>query len=190
MSTQKPRINPGGFGDLGPINWALSKVISTAAGTSNAKLFSTLGRTGGTFLGWLHYSGQLMPGGALNRYFTEMLILRVAHLRSCDYEQDHHRRLGAKAGLTPELQERIKAGPEAPGWSDKERALLTAVDQILLTKGLEDAEWDALAAHFDERQLIEICLLITQYDGLATTIGVLRIDRDQFSKPERHTGHA
>lgn len=175
-----PRITPGGLGDLGPVNWALSKVISTAAGTKNAHLFSTLGRTGGTFLGWLHYSGQLMPGGALSRRDTEMLILRVAHLRNCDYERDHHRRLGKKAGLTREIQERIDIGPDAPEWDAKDRALLTAVDQILLTRGLEDPEWDALAAHFDERQLIEICLLITQYDGLATTIGVLRIDRDTF----------
>jgi len=180
VTAPKPRIKPGGFGDLGPINWALSKVISTAAGTSNAKLFSTLGRTGGTFLGWLHYSGQLMPGGALNRHDTELIILRVAALRDCDYEQDHHRRLGAKAGLTPEIQDRITVGPDAPGWSDKERALLSAVDQIVATKALDDAHWDALAVHLDERQLIEICLLVTQYDGLATTIGILRIGRDQF----------
>ncbi|CAM3986721.1 carboxymuconolactone decarboxylase family protein [Smaragdicoccus niigatensis] len=180
VEQKTPRINPGGFRDLGPINWGLAKVISTAAGTSNAKLFSTLGRTGATFLGWLHYSGQLMPGGSLSRRDTEMIILRVAHLRACDYEQDHHRRLGAKAGLTPELQQRIKEGPEAAGWNDKERALLNAVDQILLTRGLEDAEWNELAKHYDERRLIEICLVITQYDGLATTIGVLQIGRDQF----------
>lgn len=173
-----PRIPPGRFKELGPVNWAVWRVLSTASRTPDAHLFSTLGRTGGLFRGWLHYSAKLMPGGRLPRHESELVIIRVAHLRECRYEMDHHERLGRRAGVTREILERILEGPGAPGWSDRHRALLTAVDEMVATKNITDGAWSALAAHYDDRRMIEIVLLITQYDGLATTIGVLRIDRD------------
>lgn len=130
------------------------------------------------FSGWLYYSANLMPGGKLSRLDTELSILRVAHLRESEYEMDHHIRLGRRAGVTRELLEQVKRGPSDPTWSDAHRAMLTAVDQLVQTKDLDDATWATLAHHFSERQLVEFCLLISQYDGLATTIGVLGIQRD------------
>lgn len=176
--TTKPRIEPGRLRELGPVNWVVWQALSRAAGTPDAHLFSTLGRTGGLFRGWLHFSGRLMPGGKLRRYETELVILRVAHLRDCEYETDHHIRLGKRAGVTPEILDRLRLGPQAPGWSDKERALLTAVDQLVATRGIDDDAWAALAAHYDEQRLIEIVLLTNQYEGLASTITTLRIQTD------------
>ncbi len=178
MVSNQPRIAPGRLQELGPINWVAWQVLSRAAGTPDAHLFSTLGRTGGLFRGWLHYSGKLMPGGRLRRFDSELVILRVAHLRGCEYETQHHIRLGKRAGVTQEILERLRLGPEAAGWSDKERALLSAVDQLVRTRDLDDAIWSALAEHYDERRLIEIVLLVNQYEGLASTITTLRIQND------------
>ncbi|MFI9510782.1 carboxymuconolactone decarboxylase family protein [Nocardia sp. NPDC052566] len=176
----RPRVSPGRFRELGPINWVVWQVLSRAAGTDDAHLFSTLGRTKGLFRGWLHYSGKLMPGGRLPRHESELVILRVAHLRDCAYETDHHIRLGKRAGVTSEILERLRTGPSAPGWSDKHRALLGAVDQLVRTRDIDDDAWAALAAHYDERTLIEIVLLVNQYEGLAATITTLRIEQDGF----------
>ncbi|WP_225726189.1 MULTISPECIES: carboxymuconolactone decarboxylase family protein [unclassified Nocardia] len=178
VSTRQPRIAPGRLRELGPINWAVWQVLSRAIGTDDAHLFSTLGRTGGLFRGWLHFSGRLMPGGKLPRHESELVIIRVAHLRECAYEMDHHIRLGKRAGITEEILERLRTGPSAPEWSAKHRALLTAVDQLVGTRDIDDATWAELAAHYDERMLIEIVLLINQYEGLASTITALRIERD------------
>ncbi|WP_067668110.1 carboxymuconolactone decarboxylase family protein [Nocardia miyunensis] len=178
MVTTKPRIEPGRLRELGPVNWVAWQVLSRAAGTPDAHLFSTLGRTGGLFRGWLHFSGRLMPGGKLRRYETELVILRVAHLRDCEYETDHHIRLGKRAGVTREILDRLREGPEAPGWSDKERALLTAVDQLVRTRDIDDPAWTTLSTHYDEQRLIEIVLLTNQYESLASTITTLRIQTD------------
>ncbi|NLU83100.1 carboxymuconolactone decarboxylase family protein [Rhodococcus sp. HNM0569] len=172
------RIRPGRLRALGPVNWVLWRVLSRGAGTTDAHLFSTLGRAKGLFRGWLFYSAHLMPGGRLSRFETELIILRVAHLRGSAYEFDHHTRLGRRAGVTDALRERVVAGPDTPGWSPREHALLGAVDRLVETKDLDDETWHALAEHLDERRLIEFCLLVTQYDGLATTIRTLRIERD------------
>lgn len=178
MVTTKPRIEPGRLRELGPVNWVAWQVLSRAAGTPDAHLFSTLGRTGGLFRGWLHFSGRLMPGGKLRRYETELVILRVAHLRDCEYETDHHVRLGKRAGVTREILDRLREGPEATGWSGKERALLTAVDQLVRTRDIDEPAWTELATHYDEQRLIEIVLLTNQYEGLASTITTLRIQAD------------
>ncbi|WP_405486536.1 carboxymuconolactone decarboxylase family protein [Nocardia sp. NBC_00511] len=179
MVSTKPRIAPGRLRELGPVNWVVWQALSRAAGTEDAHLFSTLGRTGGLFRGWLHYSGRLMPGGKLRRYESELVILRVAHLRQCDYEMDHHIRLGRRAGITAEILDRLRdEGPASPAWTDKERALLTAVDQLVTTRDLDDATWQTLSTHYDERHLIEIVLLTNQYEGLASTITALRIQTD------------
>lgn len=173
-----PRIAPGRFRELGPINWVIWRALSRVAGAEDAHLFSTLGRTRGLFRGWLHYSGKLMPGGRLDRHDAELVILRVAILRECDYELDHHIKLGARAGIGPDLLDHLRIGPNAGSWSSKHRALLTAVDQLVATKDIGDTAWRALADEYDELSLIEIVLLINQYDGLASTISTLRIQRD------------
>lgn len=178
VSALQPRISPGRLRELGPINWVVWQMLSRAAGTDDAHLFSTLGRTKGLFRGWLHFSGRLMPGGRLPRHESELVILRVARLRDCAYEMDHHIRLGRRAGVTPEILERLRTGPSADGWSDKHRALLAAVDELVETRDIGNATWAALAEHYDERSLIEIVLLINQYEGLAATITALRIQRD------------
>ncbi|CAM2833177.1 carboxymuconolactone decarboxylase family protein [Skermania piniformis] len=172
------RIRPGRLRQLGPVNWLLWRVISRGAGTSDAQLFSTLGRTGGLYRGWLYYSARLLAGNRLGRHDSELVILRVAHLRDCAYEFEHHRRLSRRAGVTAAELAGVTAGPDAPAWSPRHRALLAAVDQLVETKALDDAGWAALAEHYDERRLIQIVLLVTQYDGLATTIGALGITPD------------
>ena len=178
MST--PCVSPGHFRELGPINWVIVRAMSLATGTDNAHIFATLGRSKGLFRGWLHYSSRMMPFGELSRRETEMVIIRVAHLRGCDYELDHHRRLGARSGIDAAMFERILEGPDA-AWGDREAALLRATDELVGDRDISDDTWSALRRHLTERKAIALVLLVGQYDMLATTIGTLRIERDEFS---------
>ncbi|MFT4127945.1 MAG: carboxymuconolactone decarboxylase family protein [Gordonia sp. (in: high G+C Gram-positive bacteria)] len=175
MST--PRIAPGGLTDLGPINWVFAKAAARVTGVHDTHIFSTLGRTRGLFRAWLHFSARLMPFGTLSRKDSEMIIIRVAHRRGSDYELDHHRRLGKRAGLGDAEIARIIKGPDA-GWGDRERALLRAVDELVDTRDISDIAWAALRRHLDERQVIAFLLLAGQYDMLATTLHTLRVQPD------------
>ncbi|WP_440713992.1 carboxymuconolactone decarboxylase family protein [Gordonia sp. FQ] len=177
MST--PRVSPGHLRELGPINWVIVRAMSLATGTDNAHIFATLGRSKGLFRGWLHYSSRMMPFGELSRRETEMIIIRVAHLRGCDYELDHHRRLGAKAGIDDDDFARVLEGPDA-GWGDRQTALLRATDELVRDRDISDGTWSALRRHLSERRAIAFVLLVGQYDMLATTISTLRVQRDEF----------
>lgn len=94
------RVAPGGWRELGVVNWLAVRVLSRAAGTRDAALFSALGRHRRLFRGWLGFAAQLMPFGRLPAAERELVILRVAALRGCAYEWRHHERLGLRAGLS------------------------------------------------------------------------------------------
>jgi len=169
---------------LGPINWALAKLAARTTRSPEMHLFTTLGQRQGLFWAWSLYGGRLLRG-RLPRVDTELVILRVAHLRSCEYELQHHRRLAREAGLDANMQAAIFAWPNAPEGggprtilSARQQALLKATDELIKDRKISDGTWQQLAAHLDRRRLIEFCLLATQYDGLAATITALEIPLD------------
>jgi AhpD family alkylhydroperoxidase len=120
----------------------------------------------------------MMPGGILARRETELVILRVAHLRDCTYEWDHHVRLGRRAGLTHADIARVKEG-RAEGWSSRQAAILTAVDQLHREQYIDDGAWTALRRYLDDRECIELCMLVGHYEMLATFIGTLHVEPDR-----------
>ena len=174
----EPRITPGGLSELGLVNWALCRMASRVAGTRDVNLFSTLGRQRRLFRGWMLFAARMMPGGTLDRLDSEVTILRVAHVRQCRYELDHHLRISRRVGVDGALADQVFLGPRAPGLSDRHRALLAAVDSLLHARNIDDDGWRKLRAHYSERQLIELCLLVGHYDMLATTLATLRVARD------------
>jgi len=173
-----PRIRPGGRRQVGVVNWAIAAISGRVAGTGPPNLFMTLGRARGLYRGWLHFAGRLMPGGRLPRRDTELVILRTAHLRACQYEFEHHRHLGRRAGVTAADVERVKMGPSALEWSPRERVLLAACDELHRDQDLSDGMWQALAKHLDDRSIIEFVLLVGHYQMLATFIATLRIETE------------
>jgi len=172
------RVTPGTWRDTGPAIAAFAWAAGRVTGTEPPAVFRTLGRHRRLFWGWLHFAGRLMPGGKLPRRETELVILRVASVRGCDYEFEHHVRLGRRAGVTTADVERVRTGSTADGWQDHERLLMEAAEELLLTRDLSDPTWDELRATYDERRVIELLLLVGHYDMLATTLMTLRLEPD------------
>lgn len=175
----RPRIRPGGFRELGPVGWAVNRVGARVTGSQDVHLFATLGRARRLFPAWLAYSGMMMPFGVLDRRTTELVILRVAHLRDSAYERAHHERIGARVGLNDDEITRTLRDPADAGWSDRLRAVLTAVDELVRTKDIAGDTWAEVAAHLTEAELVGLVQLVAQYDGLATSLRALRIQPDR-----------
>ena len=174
----QPRIPPGTRAEIGTANWTM-----IAAGARVAKipgpphLFTTMARHRSLFRAWLFFAGRMMPRGKLPRRDTELVILRTAWRNDCDYELDHHRRLGRQAGLSAE--EVARATTESlDGWSPREHALLTACDELHEKRDLSDSSWEELRRHLSEPDTIEFLLLAGHYAMLATFINTLRIEVD------------
>jgi alkylhydroperoxidase family enzyme len=177
------RIPSGGFRQLGLINWVAAKLSARKLRAPRMHLFATLGQHKRLFWLFLPYTLGLLSG-RLPNIDTELVVLRVAHLRSSEYELVHHRRIGQRHGLDAEKQGAIFAWPDASealraGLTQRQQTLLRATDQFVLERTIGDETWKQLSEHLNKRQLIEFCMLAGQYDALAATISALRIPPDQ-----------
>ncbi|ULE34230.1 carboxymuconolactone decarboxylase family protein [Mycobacterium sp. IDR2000157661] len=176
---ESARVAPGGFKELGPVNWAIAKLGARAIRAPRFSLFNVLGQHRLLFLAWLPYSGMLLGfASKLPVQDAETVILRVGHLRDCEYELQQHRRLARTRGIGPDMQKKIFEGPDAQGLSERQRALITATDEFVVTRGVSQQTWTRLAGHLTKPQLIEFCMLAAQYDGLAATITTLKVPLD------------
>lgn len=174
-----PRVAPGTWREVGPAVAGFARLAGRVQGTEPPAVFLTLGRHRGLFWGWLHFAGRLMPGGRLSRRESEVVILRVASRRGSAYELTQHRRLGRRAGLLAAEIAAIEADHDHDGLTPRERLLLRASDELVADQDLSDALWSELAARFDERELIEIVMLVGHYAMLATALHALRVQPDR-----------
>jgi AhpD family alkylhydroperoxidase len=176
-----PRVRPGTTRETGLLAQLIARVIGRRFGLRPLGLFLILGRHRPLFRSWLMFSSRLLRGTLLTRREVELVILRVAILRDCAYELDHHLRLGRQVGLSDGELADLRTGASAPDWSPREAALLTAVEELHHKRDLTDETWATLRTHFPERAAIELCMLAGHYELLATTITALRIPLDKPS---------
>src|SRR5947209_3470316 len=153
-TASSPRLRPGSRAEIGLINGTVCWVAGRVAGTGPLNLFTTLARHRRLFRGWLWFAGGLMPRGTLPRRDTEIVILRVASNSDCEYEWRHHERIAQSVGLSRADVERVRSGPEAEGWSPRQRALLAAADDMHSEgREISDPVWAGLRAELSDKQL-------------------------------------
>jgi alkylhydroperoxidase family enzyme len=128
---------------------------------------------------WLVFGTHVLVKSTLPARERELLILRVGWRRRCEYEFGQHVAIGRTAGLSDAEIERVTQGPDAPGWSELERALLRAADELVDDAFLSDQTWRALAAHYDTRQLIDLVFTVGQYDLVSMALNTLGVQLDE-----------
>jgi alkylhydroperoxidase family enzyme len=124
------------------------------------------------------FNGHLLFGTTLSARQRELVILRVAAVRDAGYEWAQHVVLAADAGLTPDEIDRVAAGPDAPGWSARDGALVRAVDELVTDAVITEPTWTILAADLDERQLMDVVFTVGAYDLLAMVFRTFGVELD------------
>jgi AhpD family alkylhydroperoxidase len=173
-----PRIPSGDRRQLGVFGWLFCKLSARVWGVPQLHLFTVLAEHKRLFWSWAPFNGTLLYRGRLPKRDTELVILRVGHLRACAYELQQHRRLALRRGVDAGTQAEIFAWPDSVEPSPRHRALLAGVDELIATRTMSDASWRLLAGHLDRRQLIEFVTLVGQYDALAMTLNTLGVPMD------------
>jgi 4-carboxymuconolactone decarboxylase len=143
-------------------------------GGQTVNIFATLVRHPGLFRKWMPFGGKLL-NGRLPARDRELLILRVGWRCQAEYEWAQHVPIGRSAGLSDVEIERIKAGPYADGWDQFDSSLLRAADELKDDSCITDHTWGLLAERYDERQLIEVLMVVGQYQlvsGALNSLGV------------------
>lgn len=175
-TTSPPRIRPAWPRELRPLARIVAELSGRLTGGGPPNIFTTLGRHPRLFRAWLRYSAQLMTFGRLPRGDTELVILRVAWRCQSAYEWRQHVPLALRAGLAPEQIEAVAGHDSMNAFTDRQRALLAVSDDLLTQRAMSEATWRKLRANLIDREVIELCLLVGHYQGLASAIGGLAIE--------------
>lgn len=152
---------------------------AVAATTGPLNIFTTLARHPDLFHSWIGFGSMLLMKGTLGDRDRELAIMRTAHHRSCGYEWDHHRGLALGAGLAEDEIAALALDIDAHDWSDDDRMVLTAADELHASGTLSDATWTELATRFGERELIELVVLIGHYHMVAFALNALRVQNEE-----------
>ncbi len=125
------------------------------------------------------FNGHVLFATTLSTRQRELLVLRVASVRRCDYEWRQHVVLAGDAGIDADEIAAVATGRDAPSWSPLERALVSSVDELLADAAVSDTTWAVLAAELDEHQLMDLVFTVGAYDQLAMAMKSFGIQLDE-----------
>jgi alkylhydroperoxidase family enzyme len=129
------------------------------------------------------FNGHVLFATTLSQRQRELLVLRVAAVRNAAYEWAQHAVLASDVGIDPDELDRIRTGPDAPGWSPLDEALLRAVDELLRDAKIADPTWKILASDLDGQQLMDLVFTVGAYDALAMAFRSFGVQLDDDLRP-------
>lgn len=174
LDDREVRLPPGTWREIGLVNLAVGYVASKPTGAKKPlNAFTTLARHRRIFRAWMYFGGRLLHRGLLTPTDRELVILRVAHNCHSSYEWQQHEKIAAEAGLTREMIEGVRAAELGGEYDAHQVSLLKAADELHCDRAIGDATWGALRKDLSEVQLIELCMLVGQYEMLAMTLNSL-----------------
>ena len=113
----------------------------------------------------------------LDGRLREIVIIRVAHIHRCDYAlRQHVPRLALAEGMTLEECDALADWRGSKLFSERERCALAHVDAMASAREVPEDVFEALRRHFEERQLVELTVLIGSYIMHNRVFNALKVD--------------
>ena len=187
MRLRQPRILP-----VTEAEWTDDSRPTLAANAARGpvlNVFATIARHPKLLKRWVVFANHVLNGSTLPARERELVILRTGFLCRSGYEWAQHAAIGRLAGLADQEIVRLTVGSTADEWSDRDRTLLQATEQLVADHFISDTTWAALATVWSEQQLMDLVFAVGQYTLVSmalNTFGVQlegstqRFPADQF----------
>lgn len=101
----------------------------------------------------------------------QIAIMRTAWVCKARYMWSSHLRTSLGFGLEPELFGPLQVGASDPYFTDFERTIILATEELVNDRRIGDANWRALSAEWNEQQLLDFMFTVGAY---VLTAGVMR----------------
>ena len=186
MRLKTPRIAPVQESEWSPAQ--REALEPYAARNQLFNIFTTLGRVPEALKAFAAWGGFVLRQSSLPERERELLILRVGWNCRSGYEWAQHARIGRGAGLTAEELGAIKRGPSWETWSEDDRLLLDAADQLSQSHFISDATWNALARRWNERQRMDIVFLVGHYTQVCMILNTFGVQLDPILRADPDLG--
>jgi 4-carboxymuconolactone decarboxylase len=137
-------------------------------------------------MAWYEQNSSLRWQTGLDGFLRELVILRVAVVTGCEYVRRVHVGVyAAEEGFTQAQVDAVgnrdacwgdDASPEAALFEPRLRAALAYMDSMTRDVTVPDPVFAALKPHFDERQIVELTMLVAAYNMLTRVLTALEAD--------------
>ena len=128
---------------------------------------------------WNRFAGHIMGfTSTLNGREREILILRTGWNHQSDYEWGQHVIIGRNSGLNDDEILAIARWPQGGAWTEQEKLLLQATDELFKNSQIGDETWNALSKHYNEKQMLDIIFTVGQYTQVCYTLKTVRVQLD------------
>lgn len=169
MRLEKPRLEP-----LDPE--AMDAEIRQRFGDEPMlNIFRTLAHHPKLMTRWLVFGNHILSKNSLSPRDRELAILRVGWICKAEYEFAQHRRIALDSDISAEEIDRVTKGPQAPGWSEREVALLEATDELVEDAFVSDATWKKLSGFYSTEQLMDLVFTVGQYNLVSMALNTLGV---------------
>ena len=127
---------------------------------------------------WLEQVTAVRWKTTLDGKIRELVIIRIAILARANYDRKAHESVYApKAGLTREQIAAIGDWNNSKLFTGDQRAALAYTDAMTIDIHVPDTTQEELQRHFNERQIVELTVLIGTYNMHARVFQALEIER-------------
>ena len=127
---------------------------------------------------FLTFNLHLLTSSTLPVRLRQIAILRVAWVKRARYMWASHVRMSLGLGLSEQDLMAAKLGDASPHWSDAERVIMRATEQLMAQSDLDDAHWDALSGVLSRQQIMDFIFTVGAYGLLALAFNAMRIQRE------------
>jgi alkylhydroperoxidase family enzyme len=172
MRLEKPRLAPLSDEQIDP------EIRERLGNAPMLNIFRTLAHHPKLMKRWLVFGNHVLGHNTLAPRERELVILRIGWLCRAGYEWGQHVRIARQSGVSDAEIERIPRGPDAPGWSELDRALLRATDELHGDAFVSDATWATLSQHLDTPQCIDLVFTVGQYQLVSMALNTFGVQPD------------
>jgi 4-carboxymuconolactone decarboxylase len=131
---------------------------------------------------WFQHNNAVRWKTALDGRLREMLIIRVGHVLRVPYiVRQHVPNLAIPEGLTLEECDDLSDWEASSRFGARDRAALAYADSMTRDIDVPDALFENLRSFFEERQIVELTILIGTYNMHARVMCALKIDPEAVS---------
>jgi alkylhydroperoxidase family enzyme len=109
----------------------------------------------------------------------ELLIMRIAWTTGSEFEWAQHWKVATSAGVAPEAIVGVREWESSDLYSDAERAVLCATDDVVREAAISKASFAALSEHFDEAILLELTAAIATWFFISVIARSLCVPLDE-----------
>lgn len=151
---------------------------------ADLNVFKALANSPTMFPPFIRLGNAILLKSKLDPVLREMAIVRVGVLSRASYEVFQHERISRQVGIPEEKIAALRQGPEAPVFSEEERAVLRFTDDVVLNVHAGRETYDACARFLDANRIIELVVTIGYYMAISRFLETMEVEIEETDKME------